>query len=95
LAHESFDGNQAFRDRVNGEEQTFQSHRAEECRAPGGDEARCCHLLSVQRQPDLANGPNILLAPGNHNRLSSEGSDLKTLSHRARHDQQGGTRVHQ
>ena len=94
-AHESLNGDEALRNRVDRQEETFEGNCAEKRRPRGSDEARRCYLQTIQSKADLADGPYLPLAPRDDNRLGSDRSDLEAFGQGPRNDEQGGAGVYQ
>jgi hypothetical protein len=83
LADKPVDGNQPLGDRIDGEEQTFESYGAEQYRAVGRNEAWGRNFNTIQRQTCFGHRPDISLAASDYDPLGTGGFQPKSFCERA------------
>ena len=95
LADEAFNGDEAFRGRVNGKEEAFQGHGPKEDGASRRDGARRGDILSVEDEAHLGDGPSLLPASSDLHGMGPEGYKPKAVGQVSGDDEESGSCVYQ
>ena len=88
LTDKAVNGNQSLANRIDGDEKTFKSNRAEQRRSIWSDETWSGDFLAVESQLGFGDGPDIALSASDHHALRTGGFQRELFRQRARHDAQ-------
>jgi hypothetical protein len=85
---------QALADRIDGEEQAFESDGAKQGWTVWRNKAWSRDFITIQSQPCFGDGPNVSLSAGDHDALRARGFQLKLFSQRSQHHSERSAGVH-
>lgn len=85
--------NQALADRIDGEEKTFESDRAEQGWTLRGNKTWSRDFIAIQSQPCFGYGPDVSLSVRDHHALRAGGFQLKPFGQRSWHHAKRSSRV--